>query len=129
MWKVVLCVIMMLLAIAPVMAFEVNVNGVDVTVTYKEPSTNSDGSALQDLSHTNVYHQLGNGEPVKSANVPAVAATGGGAKEVKIAVPVQAGQEASATFWATATDKSSNESAKSATVNLTIDRLPPAPPQ
>lgn len=114
----------------PAGAITFTVTGSVVEASYTEPTTNADAalSPLTDLAHTNVYHQVPGQSPVKAPNVPATALTGGGAIVTTVTVPIVAGQQADVTFWATATDTSGNESARSTEFIRRIDRLPPGPP-
>lgn len=105
--------------------------GAVVTATYTEPTTNADTppTPLTDLASTNVYFQILGQTAVKGPAVPATAATGGGAITTTVTVPIVAGQQADVNFWATATDKSGNESVRSVETILRIDRLPPGAPK
>lgn len=119
-------------------ALTVTVNGVEVTVTYTEPTENkcdpavgcSTPAPLQDLSHTNVYFELASGGgPQKQPDIPASTTAGGGPVSTTVTVPILEGQEDDVTFWATATDTSGNESDPSNSVVRRFDRLAPAPPK
>lgn len=101
--------------------------GAVMTANYQEPATNEDGSPITDLALTSIYYDMGQG-PVKAAEVPASAPTGGGTVTHDIEVPVAPKQEVNVTFWITATDGSGNESAHGNDVVVRIDRLAPAPP-
>ena len=128
MGKVIVLLIALLIA-TPAAAIDFTVTGASVTATYTEPTTNADATPLADLAKTNVYYQLPGGTPVKGADVPASRPLGGGAISTQVTVPVVAGQDVLVTFWATATDTSGNESARSAEVQRRIDRLAPTAPQ
>jgi hypothetical protein len=110
-------------------AFVATPTATEVMVEYDEPVTNADGTPLQDLKETRIYYQMGSAAPTLAATVPATAPTGGGHIAQKVAVPVGPNQEADVTFWATAVDTSGNESVRSSTATVRIDRLPPAPPR
>ena len=133
--KQLLTVLAMIVAFAaPAMAIDFTVTGATLAVTYTEPSQNACGApsptcpALTDLSHTNVYVQVGSGPEIKQANIPATAAVGGGVINTTVTVPIVAGQEAIVTISATGTDLSDNESVKSASVTKKVDRLSPGSP-
>jgi hypothetical protein len=110
-------------------AFIATPTATEVTVEYDEPVTNADGTPLQDLKETRIYYQMGSAAPTLAVTVPATALTGGGHIVQKVAVPVGPNQEADVVFWATAVDTSGNESVRSSSVTVRIDRLPPAPPR
>lgn len=118
-----------LLVAFDVWAVDFTASGTVLTVTYKEPTTNVDGSPLTDLNQTNVYYSINGGAEVKSGNIPPTSVNGGGNVTTTVTVPIAQNQSASVTIRATATDISGNESAKSAAVTKTVDRLPPMPPQ
>ena len=117
-----------LLFVAPAWAIDFTVTGASVTATYTEPTTNADLTLLTDLAKTNVYYQLPGGVPVKGPDVAASRPQGGGAISTQVTVPIVAGQDVVVTFWATATDTSANESARSTEVQRRIDRLAPGAP-
>ena len=109
-------------------AFTLTQTGANVDVSYLEPTTNKDGSRLLDLAHTSVFFDTGSGE-VRALDAPASSASGGGTIAVTVTVPIIEGMESNVIFYLSATDKSGNESAKSETQILRIDRLAPAAPQ
>lgn len=111
-------------------AIDFTVSGVVVSVSYKEPVTNSDGSQLTDLSFCSIYHKFADGDVVaKDKDIPASSATGGGNVSDSVTVPVAEGVEKNVDFWATCSDTSKNESVKSNIVRVRIDRLSPSPPE
>lgn len=119
-----------------VMLFAVNtfaldavVVGAQVTLTYKEPSTNSDGSLLEDLRHTTVYYSVNGGATVKGQEVLATSLTGGVSRTVTLNIPIDDAKETLLRFWATATDESGNESGSSVVVTKRIDKLAPSAPE
>ena len=121
---------------AMVMLFAVNalaldaiVVGAQVTLTYKEPSTNSDGSVLGDLKRTTVYYSVNGGATVKGQDVLATSLTGGVSRTVTLNIPIIDSKETILRFWATATDESENESAPSTVVTKRIDKLAPSAPE
>lgn len=95
---------------------------------YDEPTSNADTTALTDLNHTSIYYDLGSGF-LKSEEMPATSATGGGHITAGITVPVMEGQEKDVRFKTTATDGSGNESIDSQIITKRIDRLSPAAPK
>lgn len=115
-------------------AFEVTVNGTNITVSYTEPATNEDGSPLLDLSHTTIYLDIiGDGDSESAVKeVPASSKVGGGEIAAEIIVPNLDVNETAIELWATASDFVGNESGKSNILRLEaaeIDQLAPAPPQ
>ncbi|TAL13935.1 hypothetical protein EPN95_04580 [Patescibacteria group bacterium] len=127
--KKILLVFALALIASPVFALTFTVTGTEVSFEFTEPTTNANAAPLLDLSHTNIYFQIGSSAPVKGPNLPASAPTGGGIKAGSVTVPVLEGQEADATFWSTATDLSGNESGRSIEIIKRIDRLSPAAPK
>ncbi len=118
-----------LIALASVaMAIDFTASGTILTVTYIEPTLNTDSTPLTDLLRTNVYYSLNGAADINVVAVPASRATGGGAITTQVTIPIAVGQSAAVTIRATATDTSGNESAKSVSVSKTIDRLSPMPP-
>jgi hypothetical protein len=105
----------------------VNATGAEIEVSYKEPSTNKNGSAIQDLAKTTVYYDKGQG-PVHAVDVEASQETGGGPINITFITPIEENEEADVSIWATATDKSGNESDKSNIEMIRIDFLKPSPP-
>lgn len=120
--------LVLLLAHIDAHAIDASVTGIQVTVTYQEPTTSADGAPLSDLSHTTIYHNFG-GPKVEAARVPATAPTGGGTITQTITIPVPESREADIEIWATATDISGNESTESVRVSKRIDRLAPDAPK
>ncbi len=122
--------VFVLIALASVaMAIDFTASGTILTVTYTEPTTNSDKTPLTDLAKTTIYYSLNGGTDVKvTPDIAAITPTGGGSVSTQITVPIAANQSASVTIRATATDVSGNESIKSVAVTKTVDRLPPMPP-
>jgi len=116
-------------------AIDFTPSGAVLAVTYTEPSTNSDGSTLNDLAKTNVYSRVC---PVtgtcaatftKGPDVAASKAAGGGAINTTVTVTITPGQERNVEVYATATDLSGNESVESLHVTKRVDRLSPAEPK
>jgi len=103
--------------------------GVTVTAIYIEPSTNTDTSPLLDLAKTSIYFQIVGASPTKAKDITATTPTGSGNINTTFDIPITEGQEKDIDCWATATDLSGNESAKSNIVRIRIDRLAPSPPQ
>src|SRR5262245_4145633 len=69
-----------------------------ITVTYKEPTTNTDGSAINDLLKTTINSRVCPAvgtcsSTFTSVDVPASAPTGGGNVSKDITQPVAPGQE------------------------------------
>ena len=120
---------MIMLFAVNALALDAIVVGAQVTLTYKEPSTNSDGSALGDLKRTTVYYSVNDGATVKGQDVLATSLTGGVSRTVTLNIPIIDSKETILRFWATATDESENESAPSTVVTKRIDKLAPSAPE
>lgn len=124
----------LLLASAPAaQALEVTPTGAVVTVSYTEPTTNTDNSPLNDLAKTTIHwRECPTAGPCSAAytqvDVPASALAGGGAISKDITVPVPPGVERNIEVFATATDTSGNLSPESAHVVKRVDRLSPKAP-
>ncbi len=101
---------------------------VRVDGSYTEPSTETDGFALEDLAYTNVYYQIGTGPAVRGPQVPASTPNGGGSIKTSLLIPAAGGQRLNVKFWVTATDSTGLESPRSSENTLSIDRVPPAAP-
>lgn len=101
--------------------------GAEVKVSYKEPSTNRNGSPIVDLVKTTIYYDKGQG-PVNALDVAATTETGGSPISATFIIPISQDEEADISVWATATDKSGNESDKSSIETVRIDFLRPNPP-
>lgn len=116
-------------------AIDFTPSGAVLTVTYTEPTTNTDGSAINDLASTQVHFRLCPTSGTCSAsftvapNVNASAATGGGAISTSVTVNIVAGQENNVEVFATATDTSGNVSPDSLHVVKRVDRLSPSAPK
>jgi hypothetical protein len=116
-----LCFIIVLAFAVNVFAITATSTATEITLTYDEPTTNADNTPLTDLDHINIY-QDSIKLPITS---PATAANGGGKAIVVKIITSTTGKVIS--FYATAVDKTGNESIPSLTV--TVDRLAPAPVQ
>ena len=110
-------------------AFDLELTGSEITVTYTEPRLSSNGQPLQDLKETRIYISKGDGGPVQENTVPATNQAGGGTITSVLIVPVGPNQEADLTVYATAADRVGNESGPSNTKSVRVDRVPPAPPE
>ena len=96
------------------------------TATFTEPTTNSDASALTNLSYCNVYVLVPGQSAVKSANITASAATGGGVQTPSVPIvwgPVPS-RALSLQFWVTCTNTSGLESSASPITTLAVDPYP-----
>jgi hypothetical protein len=117
------------------MALDFTPTGAVLTVTYTEPTTNTDGSALNDLARTNVSFRVCPATGACSApftigpNVAASAIAGGGNISTTVAVAVTPGQEVNVEVFVTASDLSGNVSPESVHVTKRVDRLSPAAPR
>lgn len=103
------------------------VYGAEVTLEYTEPSTNTDGSALDDLHHTSIFYDIGTGA-VNVIDLPASLMTGGGVKSYTFTIPVLKGEMKSVSIFATASDTSGETSDPSEPIITVIDRRVPSPP-
>lgn len=127
--KILLLAVLMLGVSYAAHAADAVISGAQVTYSYKEPSTNSDGSALSDLKLTSIYYTVNSGETVKAKDETASAKTGGGAKSSTFTVPIVDSKETTLRFWSTASDDSGNESVASAVTVKRIDKLAPSSPE
>ncbi|MGQ0809952.1 MAG: hypothetical protein ACT4OO_01840 [Nitrospiraceae bacterium] len=90
-----------------------------VTVSYQEPTTNSDGTTLQDLAYTTIYFGPPAG-PVHMIQVWASDVAGGGQVTIQnLSVPVQPNQQTWLRICVTATDWSKNEGTTQPAQNAT----------
>lgn len=128
-------VLMMLALAAPASAIDFTPTGSVLTATYREPTTNTDGSALNDLKETQIFFRVC---PVSGAcaavftagtATPATTAAGGGTVNAQQTVPIAPGQENNVEVYAVARDTSGNVSPESPHVTKRVDRLSPAAPQ
>jgi hypothetical protein len=106
----------------------INVSGADFEIEYDEPNVNADGSPLQDLGKTTVYYDAGDGR-VLAKELEATSPTGNGHIVTRINVSLPKGTEKNVSVWATAWDKSGNESSSSIPVTVRVDSLAPAAPR
>jgi len=122
---------LLLLLLVPGMAsaFDVTITGTQLRADYKEPTLNKDGSPLADLGETRVYYQAVGKSPAIGLTVPASSVHGGQTVSGDVLVPIVADQEADINFWATALDRTGNESAPSPTIQRRVDRLSPGSPE
>jgi hypothetical protein len=105
-------------------AFDVTVTGVNVGISFKEPTKNSDGSALTDLKDCYISYDMGGGWIIGNT-VPASSATGGTNQTTSFEVPILSGMEKDVKFKGNARDLSGNVSADSNIITKRIDRLAP----
>jgi hypothetical protein len=101
---------------------------VSVDAMYDEPTLDSTGTPLLDLAYTSVYYKVGASPLVVGAKTIATQAQGGGRITVMLIVPAPVDAVTKIDFYVSATDFVGNESAKSAPVPFTIERLAPAVP-
>ena len=81
-----------------------------ITVSYREPTTNKDGTLLNDLKWTTIYFGLKK-DSVKAIDVWTNNARGGASVEIQdIPIPVKQDEEVLEVLCVTATDRSGNES-------------------
>ncbi len=129
--RLVLCLAALLVA-APAHAMTATPNGTQWTIDYREPSTNSDGSALQDLIETRARYQIGRGSTEVCAVVPATQPQGGGSITTTCTVPIEGKVETTVTFTAVAVDDAQpvpNVSAPSDPIVKDYDTLDPGKPE
>ncbi|MFQ5655953.1 MAG: hypothetical protein ACE5G5_00250 [Candidatus Methylomirabilales bacterium] len=94
-----------------------------ISVSYTEPSQSGDstGTALCDLSHTNVYYSIDGSTAVKGPTIPATSPAGGGTILTSIVVSIPPGKETTVDVWVTATDRCGKESKESSHVQKTYN--------
>jgi len=106
-------------------AITATLSGVDITMSYDEPTTNEDGTPLTDLNECRITNSF----DAQVIKVPATDPTGGGTGvQQVISIPVSDGQEADIIVDVVACDTSDNCSVP-ATTTVRIDRLSPASPK
>lgn len=118
---------------APARALDFTPTGAVLTVTYVEPTTNTDGSALDDLAKTTINSRVC---PVVGPcvaaftpfDVPASSPSGGATIGRQITVGITPGQQNNVEVYATATDTSGNVSPDSDHIVKRVDRLSPKAP-
>jgi hypothetical protein len=86
------------------------------TVDYHEPTTNADGTALQNLASIRLYWRVDDG-PETMVSYPASSPTGGQERRFRLTVPATSG---TLSVTLTAVDLRGNESARTAPVTKTI---------
>lgn len=101
-------------------------SAVTIGLAYDEPATSEDGSALTDLSYTNVHWF----DPVQNAEVIVATRTatrpqGNGSIEIDVPFREYQSRDITADVWATAVDAAGNRSGRSNVIQINIDRLPP----
>jgi len=131
---------MRLLAVLALLALPALAHAIDftptgsvITVSYTEPTQNTDGTGLNDLAKTTINWRVC---PVTGAcnavytkvDVAASVLAGGGTISRDVTVPVTPGQEVNVEVFATATDLSGNVSPESTHVVKRVDRLSPKAP-
>lgn len=99
-----------------------------VTVSYEEPAESADGTPLDDLAFTRVYHSINGGMPIGSPQVPASDFIGGQTRTTTITVVLPEPGKYTVEIWATATDTSGNESDRSNVIVKRFDFVKPKPP-
>ena len=101
--------------------------GVEIDVSYQEPTTNANGGPISDLAGTRIYYDVGAGS-VKAYDVEATALTGGGtvARAVKVPWGVKQGQ---IRLMANAIDIAANVSPMAEPPPVPVDTLAPGAPK
>jgi len=99
-------------------------NGLEYS--YKEPSTNVNGSPLIDLDHTEIFVDVGAG-PAKVMDVPASSPNGGGDVVQILQNPFSEGQEGTVTAFSIAVDDNGNQAVKGGEATADVDFLAPSP--
>lgn len=99
-------------------------NGTELYATWKEPTSNTDGSALNDLHHTSIFYDDGTG-PVNVVDLPASLNTGGGDMNYSFIVPVLDNEVKDIQVWGTATNNAGKTSAPSPVTTVHVSRLTP----
>lgn len=85
------------------------------TITYDEPESHNDGTALTDLSHISIYYFNGN-IPIKAIDVPASKPTGGGKNITTAVIYTVPFGTTNISFYAIGVMASNNETPESNTV-------------
>ena len=98
------------------------------SVTYTEPSTSVDGTALNDLKETQVFVSVDGAPPVGEISTPASTPTGGVAIAKSVVVDLAPGETHTVSVFARAADTSGNISPDSNTDTATVDFLAPGAP-
>jgi len=116
-------VLVALLCLAPVVAWGYieTPTGVDVTVSYVEPTAVENGGPLTNLTKTTIYWKLDAGAET-AVDVLAALGTGGAAVTQSVAVPLAACTAGTVTAQVTASN-AFGESARTPAVTLAVARV------
>src|SRR5438132_2845591 len=127
-----LILLLILLMTSAAQAFTCSATGCTFTISYTEPTTNTDGSPIA-LQATTIYYTLGIA-PEKSLTVPATQPSGGGTVTRAITEPILPGQTVSVVAQASATSTTATGARSAQTDPLVIanaaqvDTIPPPAP-
>jgi hypothetical protein len=94
------------------------------TAIYTEPTTNEDGTPLNDLSHTSIYYKLDGGNRVLVTTVPASDIIGGGSITQSFTIE-GLGNQVNVEIIYTATDLVGNESGEFIEPIIRVDKVAP----
>ena len=106
----IITLIFLLLCASVVWAFEITQTGVNLHVTYTEPSTTVNGTPLDDLATTDTVVKDSSGAILLTHQEPATALTGGGVIAFDLVIDVPLGQKQILTAEVTASDLVGNMS-------------------
>lgn len=90
-----------------------------VTLTYSEPISNVNGTALDNLDHITIYY-FSNNVPIKAIDIPATKSTGGGTNLTATVPFTVADNIVNVSFFATAINSGGVESYRSAVVKKPV---------
>jgi len=119
-----------LLLLAPISAGAweaVDAQNVSVTVSYMEPTENTDGSVLVDLAEIRTFYTLGDG-PIVEGHVELSSPTGGANVSFQMIIPAAKGQTLTLSTWSISYTEGGVQSEPSSIVTLEIFRAVPNPP-
>lgn len=90
-----------------------------MTLTYSEPVSNVNGTALDNLDHISIYYFKDNA-PVKAMDIPATKPTGGGTNLTATVPFIVADNIVNVSFYATAINSAGVESYRSGIVKKPV---------
>ena len=97
-----------------------------ISLTSDEPTTNSDGTALNDLAEIQFYYRLSDDVWTSCGTVPATSPQGGGTVTTPCTIPDDLQEDVD--FKANACDTTGNCSVDSEIATESIDTVAPSPP-
>ncbi len=105
----------------------IDANTVELTATFDEPATNTDGTPLADLDYSTVYITTPAGT-IKAPVIQESKPTGGGTMSTTIQVNAPANAKTTIHFAVSSTDTAGNEGPKTPDLVYVVDRIAPAAP-